>query len=69
MSSTPDSELSKEEQNVDLEKQPSKAAATPVNEPEPEYPTGTKLATIMFSLIVSLFLVALVGKRTSLLSD
>ena len=63
MASTPNSEITKETHDVDLEKQPSEAVAKPAEEPEPEFPTGMKLATIMLSLIVSMFLVALVGKH------
>ena len=69
MAATPNSKLSKEVQDVDLEKQPSEAVAKPVEELEPEYPTGMKLATIMLSLIVSMFLVALASEPYSPPSD
>ena len=57
----PSTRTSEEVPNVDFEKQPSEPPTKPAEEPEPEYPKGMKLASIMLSILVSMFLVALVG--------
>ena len=61
MNSSTSAEVSKEAQDVVLEKQPSEPPAKPTEEPEPEFPSGMKLVSIMISILVSMFLVALVG--------